>query len=311
MAKGAPRDAGASARARLRALAGERGDDFEFVLGRYAIEGLLRRLSASTHRDRFILKGAMLFVLWGIDGHRVTRDVDFLGYGRITPDSLRETFLEIIAIPFPEDGLVFQAHSVEAALIREENEYGGVRVRMTATLAKAEVAIQIDVGIGDAAHDCPVVGFPTLLGGSSPQLRAYPKETPVAEKFHAMVELGGRNSRLKDFHDIYVLSGIFHFDMQRLARSIASTFQRRGREIPPEVPFGLTAQFTGDAMKRQQWTAFLRKSRVRAELPPFEEIVASLVQFLMPAVDESRNQTGRAAHWDPALRRWISESLQP
>jgi hypothetical protein len=120
---------GASVRARLRALAGERGDDFEFLLGRYAIEGLLRRISASPHRDRFVLKGAMLFILWGLDGHRVTRDVDFLGFGNLSPESLLETFREALTVPVPPDGLVFLPDTLEAAPIREDNEYGGTMVQ--------------------------------------------------------------------------------------------------------------------------------------------------------------------------------------
>jgi hypothetical protein len=177
---------------------------------------------------------------------------------------------------------------------------------MTATLARAEVVIQVDVGIGDAAHGCPAVDFPTLLGGSSPRLHAYLKEHSIAEKFHAMVELGGRNSRMKDFFDIHILSETFTFDFQDLASAIGSTFSRRRRPLPTVAPLGLTAEFSLDEMKRQQWAAFLRKARVRSAILPFEEVVASLSVFLMPAVIEAGAPTGRSARWESSMRKWVS-----
>ncbi len=74
------RDVGASVRARLLTLARQKGQVFDLLLTRYAIERLLHRLSLSPHRKRFILKGAMLMTTWFDDPHRPTRDVDFLGY---------------------------------------------------------------------------------------------------------------------------------------------------------------------------------------------------------------------------------------
>jgi hypothetical protein len=86
--------------------------DFGTVLARYAIERVLYRLSASRHRDRFVLKGAQLFVLWMPVPHRSTRDVDFLGRGDNTPAALLEVIRDVIAVPDPEDGLVFDATTV-------------------------------------------------------------------------------------------------------------------------------------------------------------------------------------------------------
>jgi hypothetical protein len=71
----------ASARDRLLVLARERGEDFQLLLTRYGLERLLYRLTHSPHYDRFVLKGAMLFILWSGNPHRPTRDVDFLGSG--------------------------------------------------------------------------------------------------------------------------------------------------------------------------------------------------------------------------------------
>lgn len=53
-----------SVRIRLLALAQSKGEDYQRVLGRYAIERFLYRLGRSPYRDKFALKGATLFTLW-------------------------------------------------------------------------------------------------------------------------------------------------------------------------------------------------------------------------------------------------------
>ena len=306
MANPEPKDIAASTRAKLRNLASADGHDFEFVLGRYAIEGLLRRLAASKHRDRFVLKGALLFVLWGIDRHRVTRDVDFLGFGSLNPGDLALVFREILSTPIQPDGLTFRIDTTRASPIRQENEYGGTRVVVVAELARAEVSVQIDVGIGDAVEHATAQEFPTLLGGVAPVLRAYPKEYSIAEKFHAMVELGGQNTRMKDYYDIFVLSRTFDFGLQPLARAINATFSRRRRALPVDLPFGLSTEMGGDALKNQQWSAFLRKSRVPLPHPCFAEIVANTASFLMPPCSEAAEPTGLHSRWQPSVAAWVN-----
>lgn len=110
----------------------------------------------------------------------------------------------------PDDGVVFDIDGLEAATIREGAEYGGVRVRTTATIAGARLPIQIDVGFGDAVTPQPVeIEYPTLLDAPAPRLRAYPVETVVAEKFETLVSLGVANSRLKDFYDLWLIAQTF------------------------------------------------------------------------------------------------------
>jgi len=92
-------------------------------------------------------------------------------------------------------------------------------------MGASRVPMQIDLGFGNAIQPPPQeVEYPTLLDTPPPVIRAYPKEAVVAEKLHAMVVLGERNSRLKDFYDLYVLASSFAFDGPTLACSIRATF---------------------------------------------------------------------------------------
>ncbi len=178
-----PKNVAASVRGRLLHLAKERGDDFQLVLTRYANERLLYRLSVSEHAERFVLKGATLFTLWGGEPHRATRDVDLLGFGDPSQANLQSVFLEALEQPVVEDGIEFELDALVTGPIREDQSYGGVRIVVPARITSAQVRLQIDVGFGDAITPRPEEAELTvLLGFPAPQLRVYPRETVVAER---------------------------------------------------------------------------------------------------------------------------------
>jgi len=253
-----PRNIGASVRQRLLNLAHASGQPLELLLTRYALERLLYRLSMSTHRDRFVLKGAMLLVTWFAEPHRATRDVDLLGFGDATEDALLQTFREIMAVEV-DDGVSFDLKGLRIEPIREELEYGGSRLRTTAALSGARIPITVDIGFGDAVEPgIEDIDLPVLLDMPSPHLRAYPPETVIAEKFHAMVVLGRANSRMKDYYDVWMLLNSFDLEPERLRQAIVATFARRDTLIPAEAPDGLSDAFASDAGKLRQWDAFAR-----------------------------------------------------
>ncbi|GIU77138.1 MAG: hypothetical protein KatS3mg005_0376 [Bryobacteraceae bacterium] len=158
-----PRNVAASHRAKLLARARERGEDFQFLPGRWIIERFLFRLAASRHKDSFVLKGAMLFLALGGKVYRPARDLDLLGFGSGEAGDVVARIAEICSTP-ANDGIVFATVSIEAERIREDSEYEGVRVWVPASLDGAKVTIQIDVAFGDDVEPAPVERpFPTLL----------------------------------------------------------------------------------------------------------------------------------------------------
>lgn len=306
MAAEKPKNIPASVQARLQNRRIRTGENYENLLRRYVIEGFLRRLALSPHRERLILKGAMLFVVWGLEEHRATRDVDFLGFGEMSLDAVRALFREIVRVEGCEDGLVFLPETMQVELIREENEYGGTRVTMTAMLPPARIQLQADIGVGDAVAECPVREFPSLLDSPGPAIRVYPKEISIAEKYHAIVELDMKNSRMKDFYDIWTLSNTFEFDLQMLSATVRATFERRRRPLPSEPPTGLSKRFSDDAGKRLQWNAFLRKTGITPPHPDFGEVVERVGRFLEPVRNEIIESSGWKARWNPMDGAWIS-----
>ncbi len=212
------KNVGASVRARLLSLAQRQGADFQLIVTRYALERFLYRLGVSPYRDRFILKGAMLFAIWLDDPYRPTRDVDFLGFGDNETEAVAEIFRKVCAVEVADDGVVFDVNKLRAESTREDTDYGGIRVQTQATVGGARVPIRIDIGFGDVVTPRPAeIEYPALLDAPPPKLRAYPKETVVAEKFEALVSLGHSNSRMKDFYDLWMLSRYFEFEQKTLA----------------------------------------------------------------------------------------------
>jgi predicted nucleotidyltransferase component of viral defense system len=273
------RNIGASVRQRLLNLARAREQPLELLLTRFALERLLHRLSLSPHRERFVLKGAMLLTTWFDEPHRATRDVDLLGFGDAAHEALLATFREIMAIEL-DDGVSFDLKRLRIEAIREEVEYGGSRLRTTAALAGARIPITVDVGFGDAVEPgVEDIDLPVLLDMPSPYLRAYPPETVIAEKFHAMVILGRANSRMKDYYDVWMLTNAFEINTERLQRAITATFARRNTEIPKGVPDGLSDAFAADMAKQQQWDAFTRN--LSTPVTRLDLIVSDLRQRLL------------------------------
>ena len=287
-----------SNRAKLLALARERGEDFQFLLGRWMIERFLYRLSHSNHKDSFVLKGAMLFLAWEGQMHRPTRDLDLLGFGSPDIPGVTQRIREICSLA-EADGILFDLAGIEGTKIKEDAEYEGVRLRVPASLEGARVIMQIDIGFGDLVDPPPgPVTFPVLLPLAAPVIRGYPPEAVIAEKFHAMVVLGIANSRMKDFFDIWRLGQTHHFEAGLLARAIGSTFERRQTPVPEELPLALTDEFLEDTAKRTQWAAFGKRLGL-GDLPKLPVVGRYIAAFLMPAVDAARTGSRLGREWMP------------
>lgn len=287
-------DLAASIKQRLINKARQDGNDINLYWTRYATERLLYRLSISPHADTYILKGAMLFVVWSDLLLRPTMDLDLLGFGEDSIARLESVFREIATMQTnDQDGIVFDAASVQVAPIRENQEYQGKRVTMLAHLGTIEIHLQIDIGFGDVISPAPeTLIFPTLLDHAAPHLRASTRETAIAEKFHVMVIRGLANSRIKDYFDIWILSRQFSFDAPTLLQAMRATFERRRTAFPDSVPIALSEEYARTPLARA-WKRFA--ARTIASDRSLQEVVSDLTAFLGPIL-ENPNTFHR---WDP------------
>lgn len=288
----------ASIATRLRNFALAKQVDLGFVFRRYAIERLLYRLSQSPERDRFILKGAMLFTAWLPDPFRPTQDLDLLGFGSDEVADIARRIAALCTVAVPDDGLVFDAATIKAEAIRANQDYGGVRVKLTALLGRTRIPVQIDIGFGDAVTPAATdIVFPALLDFPVPMVRAYPRETVVAEKLQAIVVLGLVNTRMKDYYDLVALARMFEFDGETLRDAIAATFERRQTPLPAKVPAGLTDAFTSDPRKIALWQAFIGREPLLLNPGDLVAAIEDIEAFVMPALQAAREGTRFSRRW--------------
>jgi hypothetical protein len=290
----------ASVAARLLNRAKISGDDYQTLLTNFCFERFLYRLGASALVSRFILKGAMLLRVWSDQPFRATRDLDLLRRGDSSFDAIRNDIRAICATPVELDAVEFDTDSIGVAAIRAEDEYAGTRATLPTRCGSARLVLQIDMGVGDAvwpaAKHCD---YPALLDFSSPRILAYPREAVVAEKLEALVVLGDRNSRIKDFFDLYYLADECEFDRGTLTESVRRTFARRRTPIPPDKPVGLTIAYWENPSRPAQLRAFARRAGIKLPEAPGEAFVRLLDSFLNPILDDLRSSRQTNAMWIP------------
>lgn len=280
MTPGATRNMAASVLERLRNLSRESGEDHQFLLQRYVAERFLYRLGESPHRENFVLKGAMLLALWGGGTYRPTRDLDFTAYGNSYQEHLLGLLREICSIAV-DDGVTFDGEEIRLDSIRGQSAYNSFRARLRATIGTARISLQIDIGFGNDIQPSPVdAEYSTLLDHPPPRIRSYPREAFVAEKLHAMVVLGGRNSRYKDFYDLYTLSEHFAFDGRPLIKAVRATFHLRDTSFSEELPVALAPQFYAGVDRAQEWLRYIQRNQLRGAPTDFGIVGARLSNFL-------------------------------
>lgn len=297
---GRGRDLSASVAARLLNRAKQTGDVYQTLLTSFCFERFLYRLGVSDVRERFVLKGAMLFRLWSDQPYRATRDLDLLRRGDGSFAAIRADMSAICAAEVGPDTVVFDSGSIRVESIRASDEYAGTRVTLPARSGTARLMLQIDLGLGDSVWPAPRrCAYPALLDFPAPMVLAYPREAVVAEKLEAMVVLGDRNSRIKDFFDLYYLAAHFDFDRVTLEESIRRTFERRRTPIPTEQPIALTPAYWENPSRPAQVRAFARRAGLTVGVQPGIEIAGSLGAFLLPVLEDLRRGARREGTWAP------------
>ena len=290
----------ASIQARLKNIAEKLHRPFAEVLQYYGMERFLYRLSKSDYVNKFVLKGGLLIHSWDVPMRRPTRDMDFRGYLDNSEIAIMKAVKNVITTSMPGDGIVFDADSVKVEQTQIDADYAGIRVRFTGYLDKARIPMQIDIGFSDElASRVERIDYPTLLDDmKAPRLKGYPKESIVAEKFHAMIRHAELNSRFKDYYDVWLIADNFEFDSLSLRKALEKTFSQRQTVIPNGRPAALTTAFASDNAKR--WENFLQKTGLEGNhVDDFVDVLDKIWTFveypLLPSIDPS--QPNR--HWTP------------
>lgn len=232
-----PTNIAASVKARLQNKARESNKPFNDLLRLYAMERFLYRLSKSEHAEKFVLKGALLFMVWKPDyERRTTMDIDLLGFTENSLDNLATITKAICEIDVEEDGMRFDSENIRVGRIKEDADYEGVRILTNAFLERSRIPIQIDIGFGDAlVPDAIPATIPTLLDFPVPELRCYHQLTAIAVSFSASVMPATFSTSALSF--LTTSSGFNDFISS--PRSNTACGRSKRSSMPPVSSFGI------------------------------------------------------------------------
>lgn len=286
----------------LRNLARRQGRNTAEYFTLYALEGFLARLAVSESAAGFVLKGGVLMAAFA--DRRPTRDIDFAARGFINDiPEVEQRVRSILAVP-RDDGLEFDLDSVSGEHIREEADYNGVRVKVTAQLATAQVALHIDVNFGDPIWPAPTEAVLPLLLGGTLRLLGYPDHMVLAEKIVTALERGDQNTRWRDFTDIVAIARSRKIEGAALQEAISVVASYRQVKLEPLG--SLLAQMP--ALTQRKWEVWRRKLRLEQSTPvSFADLLETCLVFAEPVLAKAVNQM----RWSPSTQTWekISEGI--
>lgn len=216
----------------IKNIAKEKSISAQLVMQNFMLERLLERVSVSKYQDSFILKGGFLIAaMVGLDS-RATMDMDAtIKEMPVTEDTVKEMFLEICALPF-QDEVTFTFISIGD--IREDDEYAGYRVSLSANYPPMAVSLKLDITTGDKITPKEIsYEFKLLLEDRCIRVLAYNLETVLVEKLETIISRGDQNTRLRDFYDVYILSKLQlnNIKIKQLKSAIKATAEKRRSEM--------------------------------------------------------------------------------
>lgn len=269
------------------------------LLTLYVVERWLARLSISPHADKFVIKGGMLLAAY--DARRPTADLDALASSVANrPESLLPVVSEIARLPL-DDGVEYQTGTATSRIIRDQALYPGLRVAMDTAIATATVKFRLDVSFGDpVTPPASQIALPSLRPGLEPvRVLGYPVETVLAEKLATAIALGPANTRVRDYADVYALTGRHAIPHRAARRAFLATATYRG--IPVERLSDAIGNFAG--LRSQAFSAY-RSGLGEAGLSLPSDLSA-LVDAVTAFADPLAMDAGEAI-WQPAKRLWAN-----
>lgn len=262
---------------KLRNISKEKNIDFNSVMRFYMYDRFVERLSKSKYKDNFILKGGFyLSKLFGLD-NRSTMDIDTaIMKTKFTEENIIKMITEIINIDV-DDNVKFGIEKTEP--IRDEDEYGGLRITINFTLENMRDSFHIDIATGDPIHPGPDdYKYESLIGNEVYKIWSYNLETVLAEKIETILSKLEASSRMKDYYDIYLIHK-FKFNKinkTKFRGAVEKTFEKR--EFNADLIVNLNV-VKDSKILRDKWTSYSRKNSYARNLE-FDETIKCLEEFI-------------------------------
>lgn len=255
----------------------------QVVLQNYMFERLLNRLSVSEYKDKFVVKGGMLVAaIVGLDT-RSTMDLDVtLRNLPLTEEKLNEAIRSICAIDLNDD-VVFEVKTIDA--IRQDDIYGGYRVRLDAIYDTIVTPLSIDISTGDViTPEAVKYEFSGMFDENvCISLWGYNIETVIAEKVETILRRGVFNTRPRDYYDIYILGTTQEYDVETLKEALKATVRHRGSTEQIADVDGILKQISESNELKDMWEKYRKKYSYASDVS-YEEILDTLKNILQERI---------------------------
>lgn len=257
----------ASLRGKAKTLAKQYDLSAQEIMQRYFFEHFLMRLEGSRYRERFVIKGGLLLSSMMGVAQRTTMDLDATVKAMtLNEETVSAAMQEICSVDL-HDGMAFAFERVEP--IREDDDYGGLRVHLVAEFGRMRTPLKVDVTMGDAITPGEVeYEFPTLFGEGSIHLMTYPLETCIAEKFEAVVKRGVATTRARDLYNLAMLVKLYEqtIDWKTLREAILRTSEHRGSSDMMKNYELVSREIESSDEIARVWSAYTRLNPYASEI---------------------------------------------
>jgi len=258
---------------RIRNKARENGTDARLLLRIYMMERFLERISVSSYKDNFILKGGILVTsMIGIE-RRSTMDIDTsLKNLNLSEEDFRRVVEEVSAISL-NDGITFRIKDITN--IMDNMEYPGIRITMDAIMDKMVVPLKIDFSSGDIITPHEVsYAYKLLLEDRTIRLLSYNLETILAEKLQTVLARGVLNTRMRDFYDLHILQSLYSdsLDEKVFTEAFEATSKKRDSLSDKDTMKEILSVIQRDQHMRDLWKQYQKKFSYASDITYYDVI---------------------------------------
>ncbi|HNO95090.1 MAG TPA: nucleotidyl transferase AbiEii/AbiGii toxin family protein, partial [Anaerolineales bacterium] len=267
-------------KARVKDMAQKSRVPAQAVLQNFMMERLLERIAVSKYKDMFILKGGMLIASMIGIGSRTTMDMDAtLRRFPLSDEAIRSTFEDICSIQLDDD-VTLILNSITT--IRDEDEYGGYRLAITARYEGINTPVKIDLTTGDVITPKAILyRFPSSFEKKNIDIWAYNIETILAEKVETILRRGVLNTRPRDFYDVYILTKTRGnmINKKTFSTALTATAEKRLSTAAIRDRENTLAAIQSDTLMKQRWDLYSTENFYANDID-FDEVIASIVEIL-------------------------------
>lgn len=249
-----------SLKAKLKNLSKKTNIESNYLLQSFMFEGLLKRISTSKYKEKFIIKGGMLLTsIFGVN-LRSTMDLDATLKGiSLNSKIIADIFKELITID-ANDKMIFELIDIKE--IREEDIYSGFGVNLKATFDNLWTNLMVDITTGDIITYKEVeFEYKTLFDNETISILSYNYETIIAEKYESIISRNIDNSRMKDYYDLYMFVRLKLDDINKevLYQAVRNTSKKRGTTNDIDNSEEIIKKIEEDDHIKNLWTDYQNK----------------------------------------------------